>query len=158
MPVVAEGLEPSPKGESYTVWVADSPQKMLRLSSTDVPKSGKIAAQFEVPTEVLAYLAEGTFDQIVVTATNEAQLNASFDQGEKEGKLPIYLAPPCSEVRSPVRSPAPASKKRSSRRVARVLRDRCGMRGVRAARVGCPHPSASARDRAQALETTEDDR
>lgn len=101
--VVAEGLEPSPKGQSYTVWVADSPQKMLRLSSTDVPKSGKIAAQFEVPTEVLAYLAEGTFDQIVVTATNEAQLNASLTKATKEGKLPIYTG--TAVLRGPITGP-----------------------------------------------------
>ncbi|HEX3734590.1 MAG TPA: hypothetical protein VHU86_05480 [Solirubrobacterales bacterium] len=88
--VVAEGLEPTSKGKSYTVWVADSPQKMLPLASTEVPKSGKIGAQFEVPTEVLAYLAKGTFDEIVVTATEEAKLKASLSKATKEKKSPGY--------------------------------------------------------------------
>jgi hypothetical protein len=88
--VVAEGLEPTSKGKAYTIWVADSPQKMLPLASTEVPKSGKIGAQFEVPTEVLAYLAKGTFDQIVVTATDETLLKASLTKATKEKKSPVY--------------------------------------------------------------------
>jgi len=101
--VVAEGLEPSPKGQSYTVWVAKSPQKMLSLSSMKVPKSGKIAAQFAVPTEVLAYLATGAFDQIVVTATNEAQLEASLSKATKEQKSPIYTG--TAVLRGPITGP-----------------------------------------------------
>ena len=42
--------------------------------------------------------------------------------------------------------------------MASVLRDRCGQRGVHATSPGRPHPSASTRDRAQALETTTNDR
>ena len=111
--VEAEGLEPTAKGQSYTVWLADSPQKMLPLASTEVPKSGKIAAQFEVPTEVLAYLAKGTFDQIVVTLTTERRAQSLADQGD-EGKevagLHRHRRP--ARHRSPARSSAPRSKKR----------------------------------------------
>ena len=32
--VAAEGLEPTGKGESYTIWLAASPEKMLPLAST----------------------------------------------------------------------------------------------------------------------------
>jgi outer membrane biosynthesis protein TonB len=101
--VIAEGLEPTTKGKSYTVWVADSPQKMLPLASTEVPKSGKIGAQFEVPTEVLAYLAKGTFDEIVVTATDEAQLKASLTKATKEKKSPIYTG--TAVLRGPITGP-----------------------------------------------------
>ncbi len=65
--VEATGLEPTTSGTSYTVWLAQSPTKMLPLASTSVKASGKgagdIAAEFEVPVEVLAYLANGTFDR-----------------------------------------------------------------------------------------------
>ena len=47
--VEAEGLEPTGKGQSYTIWLAQSPQKMLPLASTRVPDTGKIAAQVSVP-------------------------------------------------------------------------------------------------------------
>jgi hypothetical protein len=88
--VEAEGLAPTAQGQSYTIWMADSPQKMLPLASAKVSDSGKLGAQFEVPTEVLAYLAGETFDQIVVTLTSNAALKASLDKATKEKKAPAY--------------------------------------------------------------------
>ena len=41
--VAAEGLEPAEKGESYTIWLAASPQKMLPLASTEVGEDGRSA-------------------------------------------------------------------------------------------------------------------
>jgi hypothetical protein len=88
--VEASGLEPTGKGESYTIWLYQSPQKMLPLASTGVGEQGKIAAQVEVPTEVLAYLANETFDQINISRTSNATLKASLAKATREKKAPIY--------------------------------------------------------------------
>ncbi len=88
--VEATGLAPTAKGQSYTVWLAQSPQKMLPLATTAVDKAGKIAAQVEVPTEVLAYLAKGTFDQIAITLTSDSTLKASLAKATSEKKAPVY--------------------------------------------------------------------
>jgi hypothetical protein len=88
--VEAEGLAPTTKGQSYTIWLYESPQKMLPLASTAVPASGKIGAQVEVPTEVLAYLANETFDQVDISLTDEATLKASLAKATKEKKAPLY--------------------------------------------------------------------
>jgi hypothetical protein len=88
--VEAEGLEPSGNGRSYPIWLEESPQKMLPLASTAVGPDGKIAAQFQVPTEVLGYLANETFDQIAVTEAVNSQLNASLKQATSEKKAPEY--------------------------------------------------------------------
>ncbi len=88
--VAAEGLEPAEKGESYTIWLAASPQKMLPLASTEVGEDGRIGAQVEVPTEVLAYLANETFGQIAITRTEETQLKASLTKATKEKQAPVY--------------------------------------------------------------------
>lgn len=88
--VYAQGLEQTEKGEGYTVWLAASESKMLPLASTAVGKSGKISAQVEVPVEVLAYLANETFDQIAITKTDESQLKASLAQATKEKQAPSY--------------------------------------------------------------------
>jgi hypothetical protein len=88
--IQAQGLEPTGSSDSYTVWVADSPRKMLPLASTAVKKNGTIAAQFEVPVEVLAYLAAETFDQVVVTHTENAKLQAALKKATKEEKAPTY--------------------------------------------------------------------
>jgi hypothetical protein len=88
--VAAEGLEPAEEGESYTIWLAASPQKMLPLASTEVGEDGRIGAQVEVPTEVLAYLANETFRQIAVTRTEESQLKASLAKATKEKSAPVY--------------------------------------------------------------------
>jgi hypothetical protein len=88
--VEAEGLTPTEKGTSYTVWLSESPQKMLPLASTAVGKDGRIGTQFEVPTEVLAYLANETFDQLAITETGDAQLKASLNKATGEKKAPEY--------------------------------------------------------------------
>jgi hypothetical protein len=88
--LAAEGLEPTAKGTSYTVWLAASPQKMLPLASTAVPQSGKIGAQFEVPVEVLAYLANETFGDIVVTKTDDATLESALASATKAKEAPEY--------------------------------------------------------------------
>ncbi len=88
--VEATGLAPSGKGRSYTIWLYESPQKMLPLATTAVGKSGKIGAQVEVPTEVLAYLANEAFDQIDISLTEDAALKASLDKATQEKKAPAY--------------------------------------------------------------------
>jgi hypothetical protein len=89
--VIAKGLPPTTKGRTeYTVWLAQSPQRMLPLASTAVKADGKIGAQFEVPTEVLAYLAAGTFDQLVITRTANAALEASLAAATKAKRSPTY--------------------------------------------------------------------
>lgn len=88
--VEAKGLTPTKQGQAYTVWLAQSPKKMLPLASTPVSKSGTIAAQFEVPTEVLSYLANETFGQLAVTLTSTPLLKASLAKATKEKKAPVY--------------------------------------------------------------------
>jgi hypothetical protein len=92
--VEATGLEPTTKGTSYTVWLAQSPTKMLPLASTGVKSTGKgagdIAAEFEVPVEVLAYLANGTFAELAITRTNDAEIQESIKQAKKEKTTPAY--------------------------------------------------------------------
>jgi len=88
--VAAEGLEPAEKGESYTIWLAASPEKMLPLASTEVGEDGRIGAQVEVPTEVLAYLANETFHDIAITRTDEAQLKTSLKEATKAKQAPAY--------------------------------------------------------------------
>jgi hypothetical protein len=92
--VEATGLGPTTSGTSYTVWLAQSPTKMLPLASTAVKASGKgagdIAAEFEVPVEVLAYLANGTFAELAITRTEDAKINAAIKVAKKEKTTPAY--------------------------------------------------------------------
>ena len=101
--IEAEGLAPTEKGRSYTVWLYESPQKMLPLASTAVGKDGKIGAQVEVPTEVLAYLAKETFDQLDISLTSDATLKASLAKATKEKKAPLYTG--TDVLRGPITGP-----------------------------------------------------
>jgi hypothetical protein len=89
--VAAEGLEPTDKGQSYTIWLAASPEKMLPLASTnEVSEDGKLAAQVEAPVEVLAYLANETFGQIAITRTEDSRLEATLREATKRKQAPAY--------------------------------------------------------------------
>ncbi len=92
--IEATGLEPSTEGNSYTIWLAQSPSKMLPLASTGVKASGKgageIGAEFEVPVEVLGYLANGTFAELAITRTDDAKLNAAVKVAKAKKTTPAY--------------------------------------------------------------------
>jgi hypothetical protein len=86
--VDAEGLEPSPAGQVYTVWLYRSPQVVLRVGAVRVPESGGIAAQFPLPTQLLAYIAGGAFDQIDISLTSNAAYAAEVAAAKRERRLP----------------------------------------------------------------------
>jgi hypothetical protein len=93
--IEATGLEPTTEGtDSYTVWLAQSPQRMLPLASTAVKAKGKgageIAAEFEIPVEILGYLANGTFDQLAITRTDDKELEAAIEAATKKKQAPAY--------------------------------------------------------------------
>jgi hypothetical protein len=92
--IVAEGLEPLASGESYAIWIAASPTRMLPLAASPVNKKGQIASQFEVPTELLAYLANETFDEIAITRASVSQLNAALKEATKAKEPPSYTGTP----------------------------------------------------------------
>jgi hypothetical protein len=88
--IIAEGLEPLGAGESYAIWIAASPSRMLPLAASPVSAKGQIASQFEVPTELLAYLANGTFDEIAVTRASNSKLEAALKSATKAKAAPSY--------------------------------------------------------------------
>lgn len=94
--VEATGLEPTEEGvNSYAIWLAQNPKKMIPLASTGVKATGKaagvIAAQFEVPVEILGYLASGTFDQIAITKVDNKRFETGINVATKQKKTPTYL-------------------------------------------------------------------
>jgi hypothetical protein len=88
--VRAEGLEPTPQGQSYTVWLYRSPKLALRVGAVKVSRSGGVAAQFPIPVELLSYVAGGAFDQIYVSLTDDGAYRAEVRQARQERRLPAY--------------------------------------------------------------------
>jgi hypothetical protein len=88
--VTAENLEPTEKGESYTVWLYRTPKLTLRVGSVAVGDSGGLAARFPIPAELLAYVASGAFDQIYVSRTADAAYRQEAARAKREKSLPRY--------------------------------------------------------------------
>lgn len=87
--VQAEGLKPTPRGKSYTVWLYRSRKLVLRVGSVK-SESGGIAAQFPVPVELLSYVAGGAFNQIYVSLTDDGAYKAEIARARKQERLPAY--------------------------------------------------------------------
>jgi hypothetical protein len=102
--VTAEGLEPSRQGETYTVWLYRSPKIALQIGSVPVDDSGKLATQFEIPVQLLTYVANGSFDQIDVARTVTAEYKAAFTKAKTESRVPPYVGE--SVLRGEITSPA----------------------------------------------------
>jgi hypothetical protein len=102
--VEAEGLEPSPQGQAYTIWLYRSPKIALQIGAVPVGKEGKIAAQFKVPAQLLAYVASGAFNQVDIALTDTAEYKAALDKAKGEKKLPPYTGE--SVLRGEITGPA----------------------------------------------------
>jgi hypothetical protein len=102
--VQAEGLDPSPQGQAYTIWLYRSPKIALQIGSVPVTASGKIAAQFQIPPQLLAYVANGAFDQVDVALTDTATYKAALAKAKAEKKLPPYTGE--SVLRGNITGPA----------------------------------------------------
>jgi hypothetical protein len=88
--VEAVGLEPTPKGSSYTVWLYKSPELALRVGSVKVSRSGGIRAPFQLTPEIFGGVLGRVFDQIYVSRTDDAAYQREVEQAEKQKKLPAY--------------------------------------------------------------------
>jgi hypothetical protein len=108
--IVAENLEPLAAGESYAIWIAQSPTRMLPLAAAPVEKNGTIASQFEVPTELLAYLAAETFDEIAITRASVSKLNTALKSATKAKETPAYTGTPV--MRGKITGPIVGAAKR----------------------------------------------
>jgi hypothetical protein len=102
--VEAEGLEPAPAGEAYTVWLYRSPKLALQVGAVPVSKEGKIAAQLQIPAQLLAYVASGAFNQVDVALTSTAAYKAALAKAKAEQKLPPHLGE--SVLRGEITGPA----------------------------------------------------
>jgi outer membrane biosynthesis protein TonB len=102
--VTAEGLEQLEKGQMYTVWLYRSPKIALQIGASPVDGAGKLAAQFEIPAQLLTYVANGAFDQIDLARTDTAEYKAAFAKAKRESKVPPYVGE--SVLRGTITSPA----------------------------------------------------
>jgi hypothetical protein len=102
--VEADGLDPSPKGQSYAIWLYRSPKVALQIGAVPVTGSGKIATQFKIPAQLLAYIASGAFNQIDVSLITDATYKAAFEKAKKENRLPPYSGE--SVLRGQITGPA----------------------------------------------------
>lgn len=89
--VEATGLEPSPAGSAYTIWLYKSPKLALRVGAVKVGKNGGIAVQLPIPTELLGYISGGAFDQIDISLTKNAAYAAEVARSKKEKQLPEHV-------------------------------------------------------------------
>ncbi len=102
--VEATGLEPSPQGSSYAIWLYKSPKLALRVGAVRVDKSGGIAVQLPIPTELLSYVASGAFDQVDISLTENAAYAAEVARSKKAKQLPAPVGQ--SVLRGEITGPA----------------------------------------------------
>ncbi len=89
--VTAENLEPSEKGTPYTVWLYRNPKLSLRIGTVQVGESGELGARFPIPTELLAYVAGGAFNQVYVSRTSSAAYQREVARAKKDNAIPRYV-------------------------------------------------------------------
>jgi len=89
--VTAENLEPSEKGTPYTVWLYRNPKLSLRVGTVQVGEAGELGARFPIPTELLAYVAGGAFNQVYVSRTSNAAYQREVARAKKNNAIPRYV-------------------------------------------------------------------
>ncbi len=89
--VEAKELEPTAAGTQYAIGIAASPTKILPIATTAVGAKGTIEASIKLPAELLLFLANETYSEIVITRADTARLKAEI---KKESKEPAYVGTP----------------------------------------------------------------
>ncbi len=110
--VAAEGLKPTANGESYAVWLSQSPQKMLPLATTKVGGNGQIGSQVELPAQVLGFLANETFGDIAITRVADKRLQTSLKAATNAKREPDYTG--TEVLRGTVTGPIVGAAKRQA--------------------------------------------
>jgi hypothetical protein len=87
--VRAKGLEPAPKGQSYTVSLSKSSTERLPLIATQVNKAGEIVGTFPIAPQVLGLVASG-FDQMEISLVADGALSAALKAARQAKKAPDY--------------------------------------------------------------------
>jgi hypothetical protein len=100
--VAAKGLAPSPKGSSYAISLARSPQERIPIAATKVDKSGTISGQFQVPSTALNLLASG-FDEMEVSLVDNGELRGAVTAAQQQKKTPQFNG--TDVLRGPVTGP-----------------------------------------------------
>jgi hypothetical protein len=85
----AKGLDPAPKGQSYTVSLVRSESQRLPLIATTATKSGIISGRFEIAAQVLGLLAGG-FDTMELSLVPNDELRVALAEARKSKKAPNY--------------------------------------------------------------------
>ncbi len=88
--VEAVGLEPSAKGQSYTIWLYKSPKLAIRVTSVRVTKSGGIRVPVQLDSEIFGAVLARVFDRINISRTSDAVYEREVAQAKKQNKLPRY--------------------------------------------------------------------
>jgi hypothetical protein len=88
--VTGEGLEPSKSSESYAIWLSHSGKAMVPVGTARVPDSGDLAARFPIPTAVLVLIARSAFNEIDITRTDDAALDAAIAKARQSKSESAY--------------------------------------------------------------------
>ena len=88
--VEAEGLEPSPEGQSYALWLSRGSQTVVPVGTGKVDDSGRLVARYPLPEAVLVLVARGTLDGVDLTLADDASLSAAVARSKRTGRMPTY--------------------------------------------------------------------
>ncbi|HSK49676.1 MAG TPA: hypothetical protein VK889_04180 [Solirubrobacterales bacterium] len=102
--VEASGLEPSPQGSSYAIWLYKSPELALRVGAVELGEDEEgIRVQLPLPEEALGTVAAGLFDQISVSLTDNAEYKAAVAKAKRGQDFPSYTG--TEVLRGPIQGP-----------------------------------------------------
>lgn len=92
--LTASDLEPPPAGSTYSVWLYRNERVALRLIQIDrVDQSGRILIRFPIPAEALGFVANQTFEEIVLSLTDENEYRAEIQAARADDppRLPRFV-------------------------------------------------------------------
>jgi hypothetical protein len=107
--VEAEGLDPSPQGQSYALWLSRGSQSVVPVGTGKVDDSGKLVARYPLPEAVLVLVARGTLDGVDLTLAEDDALSAAVAGSRRTGRMPTYAGTPVmqGEISGPLVGAAP---------------------------------------------------
>jgi hypothetical protein len=82
--IAVSGLEPSPRGQTYVIWLYRNRQAAFPVSAERVGRNGRMRGQAPLSNEALSLIQQGTFDSVDISLTSTKDVSSALQQAQRE--------------------------------------------------------------------------
>jgi hypothetical protein len=89
--ITVAGLQPSPEGRSYVIWLTGPRNAAFPLSRESVGERGTINGLAPLPAQLITFLQRGTFDTVEVSLADDGDVRGALQVAQQQTRFPEFV-------------------------------------------------------------------